>query len=39
MDLREEGWGFIKWINLAEDRAQWSALVKTVINPQVHEAS
>jgi hypothetical protein len=31
MDLREMGWDGIKWINLAEDRDQWSALVNTVV--------
>jgi hypothetical protein len=35
MDLREIGWGVVDWINLAEDRNQWLALVNTIINLQV----
>jgi hypothetical protein len=35
MYLREEGWGGIDWIHLAQDRDQWMALVKTVMNLQV----
>jgi hypothetical protein len=30
MDLREIGWDGMDWINLAQDRAQWRALVNTV---------
>jgi hypothetical protein len=32
MDLREIGWDGMDWINLAEDRDQWRALVNAVIN-------
>jgi hypothetical protein len=32
MGLREIGWGGMDWINLAQDRSQWRALVKTVMN-------
>jgi hypothetical protein len=32
MNLREIGWGDMGWIDLAEDRAQWKALVNTVMN-------
>jgi hypothetical protein len=32
MDLREIGWDSMDWIDLAEDRDQWRALVNTVIN-------
>jgi hypothetical protein len=35
MDLREIGWGGMDWIDLAQDRDQWRALVNTVINLQV----
>jgi hypothetical protein len=28
MDLREIGWDGIDWIDLAQDRDQWKALVK-----------
>jgi hypothetical protein len=28
--LREVGWGGIDWIDLAQNRNQWSALVNTV---------
>jgi hypothetical protein len=31
MDLREIGWGSLYWIDLAQDRDQWRALVNTVI--------
>jgi hypothetical protein len=32
MDLRETGWDGMDWIELAQDRDQWSALVNTVMN-------
>jgi hypothetical protein len=32
MDLRERGWDDIDWIDLAEDRNQWRALVNTAMN-------
>jgi hypothetical protein len=32
VDVREIGWGDIDWINLAQDRDQWTALVNTVMN-------
>jgi hypothetical protein len=32
MDLRELGWGVVDWINLAQDRDRWRALVYTVMN-------
>jgi transcription termination factor 2 len=35
MDLREIGWGNMDWIDLAQDRYQWRALVNTVIKFQV----
>jgi hypothetical protein len=35
MDLREIGWGFIDWIDLAQDRDQWRALVDTVMNSRI----
>jgi hypothetical protein len=31
-DLRGIGWGGVDWIQLAQDRDQWRALVNTVIN-------
>jgi len=36
MDLTETGWEGEYWINLAQDRDQWRALVNTVINLRVH---
>jgi hypothetical protein len=35
MDLREIGWDDVDWINLAQDRDQWRALVGTVMNLRV----
>jgi hypothetical protein len=35
MGLREIGWGGTDWIDLAQDRDQWRALVKTVMNLRV----
>jgi hypothetical protein len=35
MDLREIGWDGVDWVDLAQDRDQWRALVNTVMNLQV----
>jgi hypothetical protein len=35
MDLRVIGWAGMDWIELAQDRDQWRALVNTVMNLQV----
>jgi hypothetical protein len=35
MDLREIGWDGIDWIDLAQDRDQWRALVNMVMNLRV----
>jgi hypothetical protein len=35
MDFREIGWGFMDWIDLAQDRVQWRALVNMVMNLRV----
>jgi hypothetical protein len=35
MDLRETGWDEVDWINIAQDRDQWRALVNTVLNLRV----
>jgi hypothetical protein len=35
MGLREIGWGGMDWIDLAEDRHQWRALVNTGMNLRV----
>jgi hypothetical protein len=32
MDLREIGWDGVDWIDVAQDRNQWRALVNTVLN-------
>jgi hypothetical protein len=32
MDLRDMGWNGRDWIELAQDRDQWRALVNTVMN-------
>jgi hypothetical protein len=31
MDLREIGWDGMDWIDLAQDRDQWRALVNTIM--------
>jgi hypothetical protein len=33
MDLTESGWDGMDWIDVAEDRDQWRALVDTVKRP------
>jgi hypothetical protein len=35
MYLREKGWDGMDWIELAQDRDQWRALVNTVMNLRV----
>jgi hypothetical protein len=35
MDINEIGWDGMNWIDLAQDRDQWRALVNTVMNLQV----
>jgi hypothetical protein len=35
IDLREIGWDAMDWIDLAQDRDRWRALVNTVMNLQV----
>jgi hypothetical protein len=35
MDLQEFGWGGADWIDLAQDRDRWRALVYTVMNLRV----
>jgi hypothetical protein len=35
MDLREIGWDGMDWIDLAQDRDRWKALVNTVVNLRV----
>jgi hypothetical protein len=32
MVLREVGWGGVDWIDLAQDRDRWRALVYTMMN-------
>jgi hypothetical protein len=35
MDLREVGWDGMDWLDLAEGRDGWRALVDTVVNLRV----
>jgi hypothetical protein len=35
MDLRDIGWDGVNWIDMAQDRDQWRALVNTVLNLRV----
>jgi hypothetical protein len=35
IDIGERGWGNMDWIDLAQDRDQWRALVNMVMNLQV----
>jgi hypothetical protein len=35
MDIREIEWGAVEWIDLAQDRDQWRALVSTGMNFRV----
>jgi hypothetical protein len=35
MNLREIGWNGMDWIDLAQNRDQWRALVNTVMNLRV----
>jgi hypothetical protein len=35
MDLRERRWDGMDWIDLAQDRDQWKALLNTVMNLRV----
>jgi hypothetical protein len=35
IDLTEIGWGGMDWVDLAQDKSQWRALVNTVMNLQV----
>jgi hypothetical protein len=35
VDLREIEWDGVDWIDMAQDRDQWMALVKTILNLRV----
>jgi hypothetical protein len=34
-ELREIGWGVVGWIDVAQDRDQWRAIVNTVMKLRV----
>jgi hypothetical protein len=35
MDLQDVGWGSMDWIDLAQDRGRWPALLNAVMSLQV----
>jgi hypothetical protein len=35
MDLQEVGWGGMDWIELAQERYRWQALVNAIMNLRV----
>jgi hypothetical protein len=35
MDLEEVGWGDVDWIDLAQDRNRWRALMNSLLNLRV----
>jgi hypothetical protein len=35
MDLQQMGWGGMDWIDMAQDRDRWRALVRAVMNLRV----
>jgi hypothetical protein len=35
MDLGKVGWGYVDWIDLAQDRNRWRALVNSVLNLRI----
>jgi hypothetical protein len=35
MDLQKVGWGDVAWIDMAQDRDRWRALVDAVMNLRV----
>jgi hypothetical protein len=35
IDLMDIGWEGLGWIDVAQDRDQWRALVNTVMNPRI----
>jgi hypothetical protein len=39
MNLREIKWNGVDWINLAQDKDQWRALVNTALNFRVPQNS
>jgi hypothetical protein len=36
MNLQEVGWGGMDWIDLAQDRDRWQALVNVIMNFRFH---
>jgi len=37
MEVNDEGWDATDWIYLAQDRGNWSAVLKTIMNLRVKQ--
>ena len=37
MDVKTIEWGVVDWIQLAQDRNKWRAVVSTLMNSEIHK--